>query len=126
MHHTQPRFTKDLDLWIKPTHDNAKRIQFVFHKFGIPLVEVSVTDFESEGLQYTIGIPPCAIDFLTTIPGLTFGEAYRNKSLDESLGFPVYYIGREDMMIAKATSGRPIDLADLDELRLAAKILPKP
>ena len=126
VHHTQPRYTKDLDLWIKPSPENAKRIQVVFSKFGIPLIEATVADFESEGLQYTIGVAPCAIDFLTTIPGLDFIEAYSQKSLDESLGFPVYYVGREDMMIAKATSARPLDLADLEELKLAAKINPKP
>ena len=25
-HHAQPRFTKDLDLWIQPSHENAEKI----------------------------------------------------------------------------------------------------
>jgi hypothetical protein len=123
--HTQPRYTKDLDLWIKPSPENAKRIQKAFYKFGLPLVEVTATDFESEGLQFSVGVEPCSLDFLTTIPGLLFDEAWHNRIIDESFGFPVYYVGIHDMKIAKKTAGRLVDLADLEELERAEKIKSK-
>lgn len=122
IHHTQPRYTKDLDLWIKPSSDNARRLAVVFHEFGVPLVEVTLADFESEGLQFTIGIQPNAIDFLTSIPGLDFAEAWKNRAADDTLGFPTFYISLEDMITAKAAAGRLADLADIEELERAKQI----
>lgn len=120
--HTQPRYTKDLDLWIKPSPENAKRIQRAFYKFGLPMVEVTPADFACEGLQFSVGIEPCSMDFLTTIPGLSFDDAWKNKITDESFGFPVHYIGVTDMKIAKKTAGRMVDLADIEELERAENI----
>ncbi len=120
--HTQPRYTKDLDLWIKPSRENARRIQKAFFKFGLPLVEVTATDFESEGLQFSIGVEPCCLDFLTTIPGLVFETAWKNRVTDESLGFPIHYVGMFDMKSAKITAGRLVDLADIEELERAEKV----
>ena len=34
MFHTEPRFTKDLDLWIEPTPDNAGRFRSALLGFG--------------------------------------------------------------------------------------------
>ncbi len=120
--HTQPRYTKDLDLWIKPSPENAKRIQKAFLKFGLPLVEVTAADFESEGLQFSIGVEPCCLDFLTTIPGLDFDAAWQSRVTDETLGFPVHYVGMSDMKTAKKTAGRLVDLADIEELERAEKV----
>jgi hypothetical protein len=119
--HTQPRYTKDLDLWIKPSPENAKRLQRAFYKFGLPMVEVSVDDFAQEGIQFSVGVEPCCLDFLTTIPGLVFDEAWRNKVTENSLGFPVNYVGMKDMKTAKRTAGRLVDLADIEELERAEK-----
>jgi hypothetical protein len=119
--HTQPRYTKGLDLWIKPSPENAKRLQRAFYKFGLPMVEVSVDDFAQEGIQFSVGVEPCCLDFLTTIPGLAFDEAWRNKVTETSLGFPVHYVGMKDMKTAKRTAGRLVDLADIEELERAEK-----
>lgn len=90
-------------------------------KFGVPLVEVTLEDFASEGLQFMIGIEPNAIDFLTTIPGLSFSDAWENRVVDESFGFPVFYISKPDLIAAKIASGRQVDLADVEELRRSEK-----
>lgn len=119
--HTQPRYTKDLDLWIKPSPENAKRLQKAFYKFGLPMVEVSVDDFAQEGIQFSVGVEPCCLDFLTTIPGLAFDQAWRNRVTENSLGFPVHYVGMKDMKTAKRTAGRLVDLADIEELERAEK-----
>jgi hypothetical protein len=55
IHCTQPRYTKDIDLWIKPSKENAERVARAFFEFGLPLVEVTQKDFEEEGLQYLVG-----------------------------------------------------------------------
>ncbi len=120
--HTQPRYTKDLDLWIKPSPENAQLIAKAFLAFGLPLVEVTAKDFETEGLQFSVGVEPCCLDFLTTIPGLSFENAWQNRITDHTLGFPIHYVGMSDMKIAKKTAGRLVDLADIEELERAEKV----
>lgn len=79
IYHAQPRSTKDLDIWLKPSAENAKKIGNVFHKFGIPLIDITLDDFANEELQYAIGMPPSMIDFLTSIPGLDFDQCWKNR-----------------------------------------------
>ncbi|MBK1828478.1 hypothetical protein [Haloferula rosea] len=120
IHYTQPRYTKDIDLWIKPSVENAERVARAFHRFGLPLVEVTQQDFEQEGLQYAIGMPPCQIDFLTSLPGApSFDEAWCRRSSAEEDNIPIHFLGKSDLVSAKKTAARPQDLADLDELERA-------
>jgi len=118
IHYTQPRYTKDIDLWIKPSVENAQRVAKAFQKFGIPLIEVTQEDFAQEGLQYVIGVSPCQIDFLTSLPGTRdFDTAWQQRVTAKSEGINIHYLGKPDLITAKQTAGRPQDLADLDELR---------
>ncbi|NQX01321.1 hypothetical protein HQ447_11745 [bacterium] len=120
IHYTQPRYTKDIDLWIRPSLVNAARVARAFYKFGVPLVEVTQDDFTREGLQYVIGASPCQIDFLTSLPGMpNFESAWETRSTGKVDGISIHYLGRADLVRAKQTAGRPQDLADLDELRRA-------
>ena len=118
IHYTQPRYTKDIDLWIRPSVENAARIVRAFHRFGLPLVEVTQEDFEKEGLQYAIGMPPCQIDFLTSLPGAPqFEAAWQRRTTGEDDGIPLHFLGKPELISAKTVAARPQDLADLDELR---------
>ena len=118
IHHTQPRYTKDIDLWIRPTKENAARIARAFREFGIPLIEVTQDDFSREGLQYVIGVSPCQIDFLTSLPGLPdFQSAWDARSSATVDGTPIHHLGKSDLIRAKQTAGRLKDLADIEELR---------
>ena len=58
MHYSQPRFTKDLDLWLEPSPENAPRVRRAFEAFGLPLIDVTPEDFERESFQYMIGRAP--------------------------------------------------------------------
>lgn len=121
IHYTQPRYTKDIDLWLKPSVENAVRVARAFQKFGIPLIEVTQDDFAHEGLQYVIGVSPCQIDFLTTLPGIPgFDVAWQERSTATSEGVPIHFLGKSHLVLAKQGAGRPQDLADLDEIRRAA------
>ncbi len=116
IYHAQPRSTKDLDIWLKPSLENAKKIGSVFNKFGIPLIDVTLNDFANEGLQYAIGMPPSMIDFLTSIPGLEFEQCWENRIQTSSEEIDIIFLGKQDLITAKKTAGRPQDLADIDEL----------
>ena len=118
MHYTQPRYTKDLDIWLKPSPENAKRIAKAFLIFGVPMVGVTQADFEKEGLQYLIGMPPSQIDFLTSLPcPFNFEEAWENRETRASGGITLHFLGKTELITAKKIANRPQDLADLDEIR---------
>jgi hypothetical protein len=116
-HHAQPRFTKDLDLWIEPSARNAARVASALREFGIPLIEVTEADFAQEGLQFAVGMPPSQLGFLTTIPGLNFAACWPSRNLVDIAGTSVPYLSKADLIVAKKTSGRMQDLADLEELQ---------
>ena len=119
IHHSQPRYTKDIDIWLEPSAENARKLMRAFLQFGIPMIGVTEADFAQPGTQFNLGVPPCAVDLLTTIPGLEFEAAWANRVISEENDFPIYYLGKADLIKAKKKAGRPQDLADLDELRRA-------
>lgn len=116
IYHSQPRYTKDLDIWIKPSAENANRLMRVFAKFGIPLIGLNEEDFASVGTQFSLGAEPNQIDLLTVIPGLAFDQAWETHVTTEAEGFPIYYLGKEALIVAKKTAGRLQDLADIEEM----------
>ena len=122
IHHTQPRYTKDLDVWIKPSAENAKRVSKAFRRFGVPMVEVTEEDFAGEGLQYAIGMPPSQIDFLTSLPGASFDSAWTDHVSGCSEGINIPFLGVPQLVATKTLAGRPQDIADIDELRRAGKL----
>lgn len=119
IHYAQPRYTKELDLWIEPTVENARKLMRAFQSFGLPLVGLEESDFAEPGTQFSVGVPPCEIDLLTTIPGLEFSSCWENRVTSEEDGIVVPYLGKADLVEAKRTAGRPQDLADLEELQRA-------
>lgn len=70
IHHSQPRYTKDIDIWLEPNAENARKLMRAFRIFGIPMIGVTQEDFANPGTQFNLGVPPCAIDLLTTIHDL--------------------------------------------------------
>lgn len=117
IHYAQPRYTKDLDLWIEPTTGNARRLMRAFHRFGLPLIGLEESDFAEPGTQFSVGVPPCEIDLLTSLPGLEFSSCWANREHSDEEGIQIPYLGKTDLVNAKRIAGRPQDLADLDELQ---------
>ena len=117
IHHSQPRYTKVLALWVEATKGNARRVAQAFLKFGLPLHDVTQGDFATEGTQFFIGVAPCAFDFLTTLPALVFNEAWANRVESDENGISIPYLGKADLILAKQAAGRLQDLADIEEIR---------
>jgi hypothetical protein len=116
MHYSQPRFTKDLDLWLEPSHENASRVMAAFKEFGMPLIDVTEADFGRESFQYMIGRAPVLFDFLTSLPSLSFPACWRDRVIDDGEGFPINYLSRSALLTAKRSAGRIQDLADIEEI----------
>lgn len=112
-----PRATKDIDLFVRSTPDNATNLIKALRRFGAPVSDVSEKDFSSEGIVFQIGSSPRRIDIITRIDGVAFERAYANKKdvVIEGLNVPV--ISREDLITNKRASGRLQDLADIEKLQ---------
>lgn len=114
--HIEPRATKDLDILINPSIENAKRVYAALSEFGAPISELKVEDFCDEENFYIIGVKPNRIDILMKIPGLNFDSAWLRK-IEVILGKTTAYIPHiEDLITSKKAAGRPQDLLDVIEL----------
>lgn len=116
IHYTQPRFTKDLDVWIEPSPLNAKHSAAAMREFGIPLIEITETDLATPGTQFMVGRSPVQIDFLTSVPPLEFASSWKRRKSSRHEDFRIHYLGLDDLRIAKAHAARQVDLADLEEI----------
>lgn len=114
--HGAPRATGDLDLWIRPSEENARRTWRALVRFGAPLEELRETDLTTPGTVIQLGREPRRIDLLTTIDGITFDEAWasRKEVVVDVLAIPV--IGRDEFLRNKRATGRLKDLADAERL----------
>jgi hypothetical protein len=114
--HDQPRFTKDIDIWVEPTPDNAVRVYHALASFGAPLDKVTSEDFSKEDVVFQIGVAPLRVDVMTSITGVTFKEAYLSRETSSYGDVPVNVLGRADLIANKRATARPQDLVDLDHL----------
>jgi predicted nucleotidyltransferase len=114
--YAEPRFTKDLDLWISTDTTNATSVYKALKSFGAPLVGLTEADFSEEGYFYQMGVPPMRVDILMGVPGGDFESAWQNRNEVDFDGLTVYFISRQDLIAIKKTSGRQQDLIDADLL----------
>jgi hypothetical protein len=114
--YAEPRYTKDLDLWISTEPENAKQVYQALQEFGAPLTDLTEKDFSEEGYFYQMGVPPVRVDILMGIPGHNFKQAWGNRVEVDFDGLLVPFISKEDLIVAKRASGRPQDLIDADIL----------
>jgi hypothetical protein len=124
--HGRPRATGDLDIWTRPTPENAQRVWKALEAFGAPLGAIELSDLSSDDLVFQIGIAPNRIDILTDIGRVEFEDAWRNRVTVEMHGLAVPVIGREELIRAKREVGRPRDLADVAELEEDRARKPRP
>ena len=110
------RATRDLDVWVRPSPENAKRVMGALESFGSPLTGVGAEDFASGEIFYRIGVEPVQIDVLTSVPGLSFEAAWRTKVSSKYGGEAVHVLSRADLITAKRAAGRHQDLADVEQL----------
>jgi hypothetical protein len=116
---SEPRYTKDLDVWVRPSADNASRVYRALARFGAPLEGVSEADFRDADLVYQIGIEPNRIDVIMSVAGVGFDAAWSDRVESSYGGVPIHIMGRKSLIKAKRASGRPQDLLDLDKLESA-------
>jgi hypothetical protein len=114
--HGHVRYTKDLDVWLDATAQNAARTVKVLHDFGFGSLDITEDDLSRVGLTVQIGYDPARIDLLTSVSGLEFAPTYERRTETTIDDIPTAIPNREDLKRNKLATGRPRDLADIDDL----------
>lgn len=114
--HTEPRFTKDLDLLIGTSPANLERAAAALERFGAPLGIVAAARQLGPDEFLFFGTPPARVDILRTIPGVSFDEAFKRRVDVDWTGTIVHVISKADLIAAKRAAGREKDLRDLRAL----------
>lgn len=118
IHYTEPRYTKDLDIWIEPTKINAFRVYQALEEFGAPLKGIERDDFTNLSLVYQMGVAPVRIDIIMGLGKLKFSSAWRKRVRTSYEGVPVNIIGIKELIKVKRKTKRPLDAADIENLKL--------
>ena len=114
--HGAPRFTSDIDIFVKPDNTNAKRIINALAEFGFSSLDLTVNDLIDQNKVIQLGLPPVRIDIITSISGVTWEEADTSKEPGLFGNVPVSYIGIKQFITNKRATGRKKDLADIEAL----------
>ena len=114
--HGAPRYTGDMDIYVKSDSQNGERITAALMDFGFGEIGLSVEDFIYPEKVIQLGVPPVRIDIITSLSGVTWDEASAGKISASYGSTKVYIIGRKQFIENKKATGRKRDDADLESL----------
>jgi hypothetical protein len=114
--HGYPRYTKDMDVWVEMSSENAARMVKALDQFGFGSLGLQVADFLTSDQVIQLGYLPNRIDIITTPPGVNFEDCYASRVEVEIDEVTVNFIDLENLKKSKQASGRLQDLADLENL----------
>jgi hypothetical protein len=114
--HGAPRFTGDIDLFVKPEDANANRILSALGEFGFGSLNFSESDFTSPDNVVQLGVPPVRVDIMTSLTGVSWEKAQAGKVSGSCGETTVSFISKKDLIANKKALGRTKDLADIEAL----------
>ncbi len=114
--HGAPRYTGDLDIFVRPDEENGRRILNALEAFGFGSLGLRVEDFSVPGRVVQLGVPPVRVDIITSITGVPWEEAEADRVQGTFGTIPVSYIGKASFIRNKRALGRNKDLADAEAL----------
>jgi hypothetical protein len=114
--HGAPRYTGDLDIYVRPDRENAERVLATISEFGFGSLDLAKEDFEAQDNVIQLGRPPVRVDLITSLTGITWEEVFSGRVKEKFGEVPVYFIGKEQLIKNKRALGRKRDLADLEAL----------
>ncbi len=117
VHHTEPRYTKDIDIWVEPTPQNAARVLRALERFRAPTKGVRAEDFTNPQIVFQIGVEPVRIDLLTSMKGLKFEQSWADRTRARWGNQTVNVLSIRDLVANKRRVGRPQDLLDVERLK---------
>lgn len=121
VYYTQPRFTKDLDIWIRPDIENANKLYKALREFGVPLKDIQPESFTKSNTIYQIGVAPIRIDIMMTLRGVKFDVAWNNRKRTKYANVLINIIGVKELIKSKKSVKREQDILDLKNLARLSK-----
>ncbi len=115
--HAKPRYTKDMDILVEPTKENADRVIQTLKEFGFESLDLTRDDITTRDQVIQLGYEPVRIDLVSSIAGCTFEEVWKNRVVSRYGKVKAYFISKHDLIRNKKAAGRKQDLADLDMLQ---------
>lgn len=108
-----------MDIWVRETKDNYVKIVAAFRQFGMPVFDMTEDNFlkNPDTDVFTFGSSPVSIDLMTYAKGLDFGMAFQKAEIHDLEGLNVRVIHINDLLQAKAASGRAKDKDDIEHLK---------
>lgn len=119
--HGYPRLTKDMDLWVRPTARNGRRVLDALREFGAS-VDLAPEQFENPRTMLVLGRDPFRVDLLTAIPDLEFEDCWLRRESVVLEGTSIPLLSKSDLLANKRASGRIQDLADVEALEALDKV----
>ena len=121
MKYTEPFYTKDMDIWVDPSSENAQRTFQSLIQFGAPLADLSVNDLTQEHTVFQFGIAPVRVDLMTSIDAVSFEDAWKQRIETHLSRIPISIISLQDLIRNKEAAGRDNDRIHLQRLRSRGK-----
>ena len=116
-YHGYVRPTRDMDVWVAVSPQNADRLVTAINKFfGGRLEGVAREWFLDRENVTRFGAVPNLIEILPQVSGGDFAAAYARRVVATVDGQPVNLINLDDLIANKKASGRLKDLADIEQL----------
>lgn len=116
--HGYARTTGDLDIWLRKTSDNYRKLKHAFATFRMPMFDLTEENFlyNEDFDVFSFGVPPVSIDLLTHAEGLSFDTAYDQAQFVEIEGFKVRLVSLRNLIDLKKASNRAKDINDIEHL----------
>jgi hypothetical protein len=115
--HGRPRYTGDIDIFVRKSKENAARIVAALHAFFGPLPEIKEENFLDDDRMSQFGLEPLRIDFLVHIKGVDFDTVWNNRITISHAGIDIPFISLDDLLKNKRATARSKDLIDLGLLK---------
>jgi hypothetical protein len=115
--YVEPRYTKDIDILVEASEENSKKIIDTLTAFGFGNIGLKEEDFQKPNQVIQLGYAPVRIDIITSIAGVTFESAWKNKVKGNYGDIYCFFISKEDLIMNKEKAARPLDIADVKKLK---------
>lgn len=112
-----PRMTFDIDILIDANEQNAERVLKALREAGFGTAHL-ISAHELLANEITIFKDQVRVDIQTATPGILFDEGWRQRRSLVFDNVPFYMLSLDDLIKSKTAAGRPVDLADVEQLKL--------
>jgi hypothetical protein len=114
--HVPYRTTRDIDVLIQPTLENASRVREAVRRWGGFEPEFTPEDFVSGDILSFGGL--LRVEIHAAVPGVTWDGVWARRVPGEILGVPTHFASLDDLIAMKEAAGRPEkDIPDLKRLK---------